>query len=418
MDSYCAEYLLNINKNSLASKYFIYRAGLMLQFLITPIIFGLFASVFGILWLNNQSIKAAGYWAVFYVLVGAGFLIENIIPKTDAYTLIRMVGDFGYIFGTLCGVVGLIVYFERKLPLNLLVFVSVSTAILTALFWFPFYSIQLRSEIISYGCSLLCFIAVFSIYPAIRSKLEKTLFCLLVISAFQYGLNSIIQFHVFNAEVASSTFNNSFYLDVLNFSAAIVTLAMSLVFLAMITMDIIAQYRDEANRDSLTSLKNRKTVEAEIDDEIKRHNETGVPFVLMLCDIDHFKKINDQYGHLSGDRILKSIAKVLRSTIRETDMVGRYGGEEFILLIRNGNLISGRIMAEKLRALIAKTDWELPETNLQITASFGLAEIRQGEDFKTLFKRADEALYLAKAEGRNRVCGSEKFTLKVFSKAS
>ena len=131
----------------------------------------------------------------------------------------------------------------------------------------------------------------------------------------------------------------------------------------------------------------------------------------MVADIDFFKKINDNYGHLSGDKVLQIIAKELRNRIRKTDFVARYGGEEFVLLLPETDLETAREVIEKVREMVGRLPFHFRDEHIQITMSFGLIEFKdgaQGSDPREikqaiLFERADEALYRAKANGRNRV---------------
>ncbi len=123
---------------------------------------------------------------------------------------------------------------------------------------------------------------------------------------------------------------------------------------------------------------------------------------LILMDVDHFKRINDRRGHDAGDRILHNLAQLVQQHVRERDYLGRWGGEEFVLLCPDTNAERGMALAEKLRNLISSQSFE-PDKPLTITASFGVAIIDAGENFDTAFKRADQALYHAKHQGRNCV---------------
>jgi len=127
---------------------------------------------------------------------------------------------------------------------------------------------------------------------------------------------------------------------------------------------------------------------------------------LIIMDIDHFKKINDKHGHSTGDEVLRAIGQLLTSTTRSFDTVARWGGEEFLLLCPHTNAHTALIIAEKIRLHIS--DLIIPgHEEMQVTASFGVSSIAAKESFVDAFKRADEALYLAKSEGRNRCMVNE-----------
>ena len=159
-----------------------------------------------------------------------------------------------------------------------------------------------------------------------------------------------------------------------------------------------------ATFDSLTGLYNRRAVLGRLDELINLANRYKEDFSLSMLDIDHFKKVNDHYGHLTGDEVLEEIAILIRRNIRETDIVGRYGGEEFIIILPKTNLASAWVVAERLRSIIEKTKMKDSAGNaFAITVSQGLVGWERDEDAASLISRADEALYKAKEKGRNRV---------------
>ena len=152
--------------------------------------------------------------------------------------------------------------------------------------------------------------------------------------------------------------------------------------------------------DTLTNLYNRNKIDALLVKESKLVNRGSPVFSIILLDIDHFKLINDQYGHLMGDQVLREIARCLKHNIRETDYVGRWGGEEFMVICANTSLMGAEALAEMLRAKMEQA--EFPE-HIHATSSFGVAEYFPGESIDSLIKRADEGLYWAKNSGRNCV---------------
>lgn len=155
--------------------------------------------------------------------------------------------------------------------------------------------------------------------------------------------------------------------------------------------------------DALTGLSNRLHIEAILEDEITRHQRYSRALTVLLLDIDLFKEINDQKGHLCGDAVLKQFAQVLRDNTRETDKVGRWGGEEFMILLPETNADMAYRLAEKLRTAIAAEEFSEVE---QVTASFGLAQAQPEQTSRELLKQIDNALYAAKEQGRNCVITS------------
>ncbi len=153
--------------------------------------------------------------------------------------------------------------------------------------------------------------------------------------------------------------------------------------------------------DKLTGLANRRYIESQLDTVLESQQSERNPFSVMLLDIDHFKQINDQYGHLLGDEVLKSIARILENNTRDTDRIGRWGGEEFMIILPNTSAALAYRLAEKLRTAIAAEQFEDVD---HVTASIGLVDSSiPGETARQLVLKADNALYCAKKAGRNRV---------------
>lgn len=157
--------------------------------------------------------------------------------------------------------------------------------------------------------------------------------------------------------------------------------------------------------DQLTGLMNRHALPEIFDRECNRAKRNGTGVAIILMDIDHFKAVNDTYGHPAGDNVLRHIAAVCTTVVREYDYVFRYGGEEYLLLlpVSSKNNVAG--MAERIRDYISRTPWVHETGNISLTASFGVAYFPEdGESPGDIIKKADDALYHAKKTGRNRVC--------------
>lgn len=167
--------------------------------------------------------------------------------------------------------------------------------------------------------------------------------------------------------------------------------------------ELEGELRKAATTDPLTGTLNRQHFESLLGLQIRRSEKDGSPLTLILFDIDNFKAVNDIHGHLVGDRVLGSVCNVVRRHIRQQDYFGRWGGEEFTLLILGG-ADSARMVAEKLRAMIAEAEHGV---SMDVTVSLGLAAFRKGDHVEDLVRRADEKLYLAKRGGKNRVEGPD-----------
>ena len=166
----------------------------------------------------------------------------------------------------------------------------------------------------------------------------------------------------------------------------------------------LAETTDAANVDKLTGVPNRRTLVTELFDEVERANRYGRPLSVAFVDIDHFKAVNDTYGHGVGDIVLRGVAQALHANLRATDMVGRFGGEEFMLILTETNVEEGAVLTEKLRMIISRLKFPVEETpELTVTISIGIAGglgSRLSSD--ELVRDADAAMYSAKSLGRNQ----------------
>jgi len=175
--------------------------------------------------------------------------------------------------------------------------------------------------------------------------------------------------------------------------------------------DLIRQYYEELERekkllekmaitDDLTRIFNRRYILSRLNEEIKRSERHHGSLSVLMIDIDGFKLINDTYGHQTGDKVLKQIVQTLKKSLRETDMLGRYGGEEFLAVLPETDINNAFYAAERMRKKICKLTWE--EAGLHVTISCGIAEFKTGEKDFELLKRADDLLYKAKTNGRDK----------------
>ncbi|MES9996527.1 diguanylate cyclase [Desulfovibrio aminophilus] len=163
-----------------------------------------------------------------------------------------------------------------------------------------------------------------------------------------------------------------------------------------------ARLREMATIDGLTRLFNRRHFLETGQTELERARRYGRALSLVMFDVDHFKKVNDTYGHDAGDAVLRSLADTARTALRQADVLGRLGGEEFAAILPETDLKAGMETAERLRRAVEELKVSHGELVLRLTVSLGVAQIREGEDLDGLLKRADQALYEAKNSGRNR----------------
>ncbi len=169
--------------------------------------------------------------------------------------------------------------------------------------------------------------------------------------------------------------------------------------------DLVTDYsvklESDVLRDALTGIANRRAFEYELKRRISEWNRQRTPVGLLMIDVDHFKSINDRFGHRLGDAVLHAVAKTLTSAIREMDLVARYGGEEFGIILPSTTIADAKEAAERARKSLAAQDFSIEEHKIELTASVGIANAMSGDDADLFVRRADMALYAAKRNGRN-----------------
>jgi diguanylate cyclase (GGDEF)-like protein len=171
------------------------------------------------------------------------------------------------------------------------------------------------------------------------------------------------------------------------------------------SLGVLRQAEHNAHTDALTGLGNRHWMRSMFEREVTRAQHNDQPLCLMMIDVDNFKEFNDQYGHIAGDRVLAAVSSALREYLRPTDLIARFGGDEFAALLPGLSLKQARQAAERLRQRVAGLS--PPSLSTAITISVGIAHRHTGDDVARLLQRADEAMYSAKERGRNRVAIDE-----------
>jgi diguanylate cyclase (GGDEF)-like protein len=171
---------------------------------------------------------------------------------------------------------------------------------------------------------------------------------------------------------------------------------------------VLAQAHEVMNTDVLTFLPSRRKIIVDLQEEVIRSNRYGTPLSISLIDLDHFKKINDTYGHTTGDEALRTVAARLREQIRNPDTIGRYGGEEFLIVLPSSEIKAAVDQASRLCQRIRALKVEANNHVFSVTISIGVAQYKIGqENWEQLLHRADEALYQAKDDGRDRWVGAK-----------
>lgn len=306
-----------------------------------------------------------------------------------------------YIASVLLLVEGILRRSHRRL--GYLLHTLIVTTIIGALWYFYYISDQLliRIYILNFGSGIALLCAVPKLMVLRRGQhIDQVLFWVFLIFALSFFLRTALwmpesagnDLH----EFSSSNFWFSLQLTLLVFSALLTT-----ILLIATMSDKIDSLRLERDFDPLTRLLNRRGFQDRVKARLGSINQELVG--ALACDIDNFKRINDTYGHAAGDEVLIEFGSIIRRAIRSSDIAGRTGGEEFIILLPGTDPSGASELAERLRIALMKAHFSHLPASDSVTASFGVAVLRPGESLDELMERADAWLYAAKDAGRNRV---------------
>ena len=270
-------------------------------------------------------------------------------------------------------------------PANAVLRVSVNSAVLTAI------AVAIAFDLYRYGRDV------------VRRRHTWLLAVPLVLAAAGFAIRGVRALwqpeSVAREMVADSAFNVASAIGYM-----VIALTFHATLIGLVFGRLLADLRHRSRHDGLTGLLNRRTMEETLLSQVQRSRRTREPFTVLMLDLDHFKAINDQHGHAAGDRALKHTAAALKAELREVDAIGRFGGEEFLVLMPGATVETALPVAERLRAALVTDAPRLEGATLLLSASIGIAQWREPEeDTSRLLLRADAALYRAKLRGRDCV---------------
>ena len=234
-----------------------------------------------------------------------------------------------------------------------------------------------------------------------RDAIDKLIIAMQGIYAAQFFIRPSLTLLI-EKQIEESAYLDSLYYSVLNLSVSVIALCGAMVLIGACVYDQVRTVKERAEMDLLTGLRTRRAFEKDVVGQIEKAKLEGIPVSLVVADIDHFKSVNDVWGHQVGDKAIAAFGHVIEDTIRDTDIAGRIGGEEFCILAWNCDGEAAVAMAERIRKRLGATQIEGMPDDHRLTASFGVAGRKEGEGYGKLFARTDAALYKAKQEGRNR----------------
>lgn len=367
--------------------------------LIGPTILLVFAASFVAMWLQDRRLRYLPFFCAACLLFCLGTLSQILgLPDGDGPNAIS--SAFLYAVSVLLFSDGLLR--RSGQGLDWVSYLAVPALICGGIAYFYYVDRQLivRIYILNFGFGLVCLATAWRLRRLRAGTFaEKILFWILLAFSVHFFPRTLLT--VGNVAPAAAEFGTSPFWLALQFSLAVLGVMLALALFAVTVSDMVADLRHERSVDPLTGVLNRRGFDERAQ---KLFDGTGTqPISLILVDIDHFKTINDTFGHPAGDAVLTAFANLLQGAMRQVDVCGRLGGEEFAFLLPNCDVAGAQVFAQRLNGIVRRNRFEaLPPTH-QLTASFGVASARPGEGLSEVIGRADTALYRAKKQGRDRV---------------
>ncbi|WP_447760156.1 GGDEF domain-containing protein [Sphingopyxis panaciterrae] len=370
--------------------------------LLNPGIGLLFAIAFFLLWLNHRE-RYVAYAAWAYVATAAAFLIQDLAPVLPM-ELQRLPANFGFLLTGMLFAAAIIKRYALPVPWRAM---AVTTAVSMAFFtWFLLFqpSIAARIYSISLGAGIIALMVVRALWPLERPYfIDKVLFWVASLSALNLIIRPLVILYLGGGFDNYVGFQQSVYWTTVQFSQAMVSIVAAISLMVAVAIDMLGDLRRQVNDDELSGLLNRRGFEAAAGKALRRCADEGRSAALLIADLDHFKKVNDTYGHAVGDAIITAFGAHVRAAGPPGMIAGRIGGEEFALLLPGAGIDAARQLAETVRIGLAPACGDRIPATLCPTTSIGLTIGAPGTGLSALMHEADQALYEAKRTGRDCV---------------
>lgn len=339
--------------------------------------------------------------------------------KTDEIAQqIQVVALFALVGLSITAIMGIIALYNRSFVLATALFFASSIYFVGFYAFKKYGNVQLSANIILYSLYLLMFYLVFT--GGVSNTGPLWIYIVAPVSLFVHGLKrglielvfflvviSAIMFHTIDG-ITPVTYTNEFKLRLI-YSFLTITFLSALYEYAREksfkdTLKLSQKYQRLANFDPLTGISNRRNALSILQQEQSRLARNNEPLSIVLCDVDHFKKINDQFGHNVGDAVLVELAKIFSNMMREQDCIARWGGEEFLFILPQTNADNAYIIAEKILTHLQQHAIKHNDDEINVRVSMGISQFKDKQSIDDVINCADKYLYQAKDAGRNQIC--------------
>ncbi|WP_018147728.1 GGDEF domain-containing protein [Henriciella marina] len=357
-------------------------------------------AIFLCFWYYNREDRAALIFAGAFTMCAVGFTLNHfVLPKESIAN--AMVHNACYALGLFLLSEGIHRAFDRNPPRIALATLGVISVIAAGIIQTSFVGLSVRIVTINFIHGSMLIVSAITLRGVWdRSWTGTAVLAALALCIINFVLVSPIT--VYGNTIRDATFFQSAYWQIINLISILSVLSMGGALVSVCVMQRLEALRDDAENDFLTGLRSRRAFDQSARQYCQARSGDYAASVIII-DLDHFKAVNDQFGHAAGDAVIRAVGSLLSRQTRTSDMCGRMGGEEFCLLLPGTDLKGATTLAERLRLRISELAEDAFPEGLSVTASFGVAELGRDMLFEDAYPVADAALYSAKSNGRNRV---------------
>ncbi|MEP3420205.1 MAG: GGDEF domain-containing protein [Erythrobacter sp.] len=374
--------------------------------LVTPLMALFFAATFVVIWRAGRMKRYVLGFGVAFAFSATGFLITHFLPLDGVY-LFHTTQVF-YSLGSIIMIASVCERAGQRLHLWSVAFVYVTAASVLAVAVTLTNDVGPRLIIVNMGYGVMFVIGAMALLTSRRrDAIDLAIIAVMVFQAVDFLARPSLTL-LFEKTIPAEVYRDSIYYSFIGLVLGIKGVTTAVVLIGATIVDWTKSLRESSERDLLTGLLNRGAFEQSMRTLLPRAQTEGRPLTLVVADIDHFKQVNDIWGHQSGDRAISSFGSLIQETVRGCDTAGRIGGEEFCIAVWNCENEPAERLAERIRKAFASLEHSGLNKDIRLTASFGVATARVGETYERLFSRADAALYQAKSGGRDCVKNAER----------
>ncbi|MEL7189662.1 MAG: GGDEF domain-containing protein [Pseudomonadota bacterium] len=369
--------------------------------LVTPLMALFFAATFVALWHFGRMKRHVLGFALAYAFSAIGFLITHLLPVDTLYVFHTT--QLFYTLGVVAMIASVCERAGLKLHLGSMLFVYACSASVLAGTIVLSNDVSWRLTTVNTGYGVMFAMGVTTLLSARRrTAIDGLIIAVMALQAFDFLVRPTVTL-LFESSIPAQAYRESLYYSFIGLALGVKGAIGAMVLIGASIVDWSTALRETNERDPLTGLHNRGSFEDSIAQDLNRAQSEGKPISLVVADIDHFKQVNDIWGHQAGDKVISEFGQLIARMVRGCDTAGRVGGEEFCIAVWDCENDPARRLAERIRIAFSEIQHADLNEDIRITASFGVATARDGETYRQLFARADEALYRAKFKSRDRV---------------